>query len=520
MVDSMVEMQSGAGSGTRQPGWVPFPWRAQLMTMRQDATNPDVFARAIEAMAAADLNMLVIEVERGLEYDSHPAVSADWAISKKTLGRLLETARGHGITCVPLLPSLSHSGYLVEAYPELAEADCTCPRREETHKVYNDLASELIELFEPGLFHIGHDEMLTAFPRHQRKSALQCPLCRGDDAAEWFRESVLRWYEWLGEQSIQTMMWADLMLDPHAFRQHYSWLGNMHAFHGGAPDHFERALDQLPRDIIMCDWHYKPSRAYPSLLYLQEKGFNVMAAAKTMNPHNAFLLARYAQRTRTPNLLGMLGTNWSPIATDTEARLLLDIQENGAVFGGADEPDLRARAEAVDARRFVEGNFAFDIDFTSEYGGTLEAAWCDEFSENALDTPGLGLGPGRRGTFCLPIFGFPTCTMEKLIVELSIDDAFPGPGRTAISVDGGRTFTYKPLERRTDWTAEVVGHDRVLWLFDICNARERLPGEVVKVGYAQCLTAISVRGRFGRRRMSRSTPTSNATISQESAYDT
>ncbi|MCA1810248.1 MAG: family 20 glycosylhydrolase, partial [Lentisphaerae bacterium] len=239
----------------RQPDWIPFPWRGQMVTMRQGPTDPEVFAQAIEKMIAADLNLLVVEVEKGLRYDSHPKVSADWALSKDSVRDLLLIARRGGVQCVPLLPSLSHSGYLVEAYPQIAEKHCVCPRHAFTHKVLDDLADELIELFEPTLFHIGHDEMLTAFPRHQRISALQCPVCRGDNAAEWYRDSILRRHERLTARGLGVMMWADMLLEPEEFQQKSQWQGNMHAFHGGWPDHFERALDDLPRDIIMCDWH-------------------------------------------------------------------------------------------------------------------------------------------------------------------------------------------------------------------------------------------------------------------------
>lgn len=57
-----------------QADWVSFPWRGQMVTMRQGPTDPDVFARAIEKMVAADLNLLVVEVEKGLRYESHPKV--------------------------------------------------------------------------------------------------------------------------------------------------------------------------------------------------------------------------------------------------------------------------------------------------------------------------------------------------------------------------------------------------------------------------------------------------------------
>ncbi len=482
-----------------QADWVPFPWRGQMVTMRQGPTDPDVFARAIEKMVAADLNLLVVEVEKGLRYDSHPKVSADWALSKDAVSKLLAIARRGGMQCVPLLPSLSHSGYLVNAYPQIAETASVCPRHEFTHRVLDDLADELIDLFEPTLFHIGHDEMLSSFVRHERKSALQCPVCRGDDAAEWFRESILRWHDRLTSRGLGMMMWTDMLLDPEGALNASPWQGNMHAFHGGWPDHFERALDGLPRDIIMCDWHYKPSREFQSLRYFQDKGFNVLGCPKTKMGENAFLFTDYAQRTRTPNLLGMLGTNWSEMDAENAERLYLDVEENGAVFGGCDKPELRRKLRVAASRRFIEGPFQYELDFTGAGDGILELAWCNGFSDNHFDIEGLGLGANRRGNLGVPLFGTPDCAFGQLQVEIKIKGDFPGAGRTGVSVDGGRSYTFRPLERVTDWSDVVAGHSRVMWQFDVCNEHQREPGKSARSGYSECIAGVVMSGTLARR---------------------
>ncbi len=478
---------------------VPMPWRGQMVTMRQGPTDPTVLRRAIEQMIEADINWLVIEVERGLRYDSHPKVSADWALSKETLVELLDAARRGGIQCVPLLPSLSHTGYIAEAYPKTAEASCVCPRRELTQKILDDLSDELLELFEPTFFHIGHDEMVSAFPEHDRISSLQCPLCRGDNAAEWFRDSIMCRYDYLKSRGIVTMMWADMLLDPEFFLRSSLWHGATQDFNGGPPDHFERALDDLPRDIVMCDWHYKSSCKYPSLRYLQDKGFDVLGCPKTSIQDNAYLFTRYAHRTRTPNLLGMLGTNWSEINRETEEILLEDIKENGFVFGGGDRPDLRGKALSAETRRFAEGPFDYTFDFAGDGRQILEAAWYKSFAVNRFSVPGIGLTAGRKGKLCLPFFGMPDCNFERLEIEIRTDNKWPGAGRTGISVDGGRSFTYKPLQKNTDWSDVVAGYSRILWLFEVCNEKEQPAGQHRRTAYAKCLESVTMRGNLGRR---------------------
>ena len=39
------------------------------------------------------------------------------------------------------------------------------------------------------------------------------------------------------------------------------------------------AVDSIPKDIIICDWHYEKRADYPSLRYFQDKGFRVWPAS-------------------------------------------------------------------------------------------------------------------------------------------------------------------------------------------------------------------------------------------------
>ena len=39
------------------------------------------------------------------------------------------------------------------------------------------------------------------------------------------------------------------------------------------------AIDKIPKDIILCDWHYELRDHYPSVAYFQQKGFRVWPAS-------------------------------------------------------------------------------------------------------------------------------------------------------------------------------------------------------------------------------------------------
>lgn len=465
----------------------PMNWRAQMMTMRQAPTDPAVLAQAVEHMAEAGLTHLVIEVEKGLHYASHPRVSADWAMSKQTLGEILRNARSHGIACVPLLPSLAHAAYLVAAYPEIAETDqggVSCPRHPKTYEVVRDLTTELLDLFEPTLFHIGHDELLTSFRRDERRSVMQCPRCRGDNPAQWFLDDIRTWHDFLAQRGVGTMMWADMLMDPDSFRHVPTSYASVY---GGPPDHFERAIEHLPRDIVLCDWHYAPLREYPSLRYIQDQGFDVLGCP---NFHDSsFLFTHYAQCTRTPRLLGMMGTDWTPINEANAEQLFRKIKDNGTFFNGGDCPELRKKAEAAAARRFGFGDFEHVIDFSREGGGMLEISGISAFRAyepaSSFANSGLGLKPGRKGKVWVAFEGPPDGRFEQLVVEL--EGPLHGQGRVGLSVDHGRTYDFRPVAKRLDWSDVAAGHQRAVLQVEMCNDTPE---------FVDCLARITGRGRF------------------------
>ena len=99
------------------------------------------------------------------------------------------------------------------------------------------------------------------------------------------------------------------------------------------------AIDLIPRDIVICDWHYEPRDDYPSVGYFQDKGFRVWPAS-WKNGKAAVALRDCASRKASDRLLGHLCTVWGASSTFAQA-----------LFG---EPGAAANAEqAASAMRAV-----------------------------------------------------------------------------------------------------------------------------------------------------------------------
>ncbi|MBN1673517.1 MAG: hypothetical protein JXR37_20900 [Kiritimatiellae bacterium] len=69
------------------------------------------------------------------------------------------------------------------------------------------------------------------------------------------------------------------------------------------------AIDHIPKDIILCDWHYNKRDTYPSVPLFAEKGFRHVACPwHRVDATEAFL--QFASANRTDKFLGVLQTSW------------------------------------------------------------------------------------------------------------------------------------------------------------------------------------------------------------------
>jgi len=66
----------------------------------------------------------------------------------------------------------------------------------------------------------------------------------------------------------------------------------------------------IPKDIILCPWHYETHEAYPSIPLFLGKGFRVLPASyKDLDASRA--LIDYSFKQDSVRMLGHLFTTWS-----------------------------------------------------------------------------------------------------------------------------------------------------------------------------------------------------------------
>jgi len=287
-------------------------WRGvHLFLQRRDKIA--VLERLVtECLAPMGVNVLVLETGYHFQFESHPELAAG-DLTKEDARQVSAFCRRHGIRVIPLFNCLGHQSWktrttpLLTQYPEFDEtpdvpADnkgiyCRswCPMHPKVNEIVFALLDELADAFEADAFHVGMDEVFLI-------ASDQCPRCKGKDPAELFAKAVNDLHAHLvTEKKLEMLMWGDRLLDIKTM-PYPKWQASAN---GTAP-----AVDMIPKDIIICDWHYQLLDDYPSVRFFQKKGFRVWPATWD-KPDAAMALLNCARKDATDRMLGMLVTGWS-----------------------------------------------------------------------------------------------------------------------------------------------------------------------------------------------------------------
>lgn len=238
---------------------------------------------------------------------------------------ILAHCRSLGLNVIPEIPSLTHCDYLLYAHHELAErqedslADHYCPSDERVYELLFDILQEVIEVFQPSILNIGHDELYTVGI---------CEKCKTKNAEDLYTQDILRIYTFLKKQNIRTMMWADKLLCSRD-KKGVPYGGNeLHMVY--APEEgggtvtvpsVWKTIERLPKDILLLHWHYLFGEWTENLF--AQYGFDYIYA--NLNP---LTMPALESRLQKEHAVGYCISNWSGIGADL-------LQRNGIYFSVA-----------------------------------------------------------------------------------------------------------------------------------------------------------------------------------------
>ncbi|MBZ5583937.1 MAG: family 20 glycosylhydrolase [Acidobacteriia bacterium] len=269
-----------------------------------------------EALPKEGVNTLVLEINYRYQFARHPEVADARPLSPDDLKRLADAARAAGVRLIPMINLLGHQSWakttfgLLRAHPEFDETQgkypgnegiyCRsyCPLHPEVHGVLFDLMDEIAEATQADAFHVGMDEVFLL-------GEDDCPRCKGKNKAELFAGEVQALRDHLARSNRAMWMWGDRLLDGET-----TGIGKWEAaVNGTAP-----ALHSIPKDVVICDWHY--DAAQPTAPHFALEGFNVVSSPwrKPSVALRQLDLIRLTRANSTPavaaRLQGMLHTTW------------------------------------------------------------------------------------------------------------------------------------------------------------------------------------------------------------------
>ena len=288
-------------------------------------SNLGEFVKFIEEeLARRKVNTLILRVDYNYQYESHPEIRDSIALSKQDVRKLVAVCRKNQIRIIPQVNLLGHQswagkiGNLLGAYPQFDETPLVkmpekyvwpnpdglycksyCPLHPEVHDIVFAIVDEICDVFEADAFHAGMDEVFYIGEE-------QCLRCSGRDPAELFAGEVRTIHDHLASDGRELWIWGDRLIDGKT-----TGLGEWEASYNNT----YRAVDMIPKDVVICDWHYERPDQTP--VYFAMKGLSVVTCPWRM-PGNAVLqvqdMVKFREHSTSEmkeRFLGMVQTVWS-----------------------------------------------------------------------------------------------------------------------------------------------------------------------------------------------------------------
>ncbi len=286
------------------------------LTLSSDRSLREL-AGQMPKLAAVGINAIIIEVNYSFDFKSVSEL-AGGGITAGEARKLAAACREQHVRLIPGFNCLGHQSWkqttfaLLAKHPELDETPgqypdnkeiyCRswCPRHPKIGQIVFPLLDELTDAFESDAIHVGMDEVFIV-------SSEFCPRCKGTDPAGSYAKAVNDIHEHVvDKRKLTMMMWGDRLLDGKAMK-YGEWEASDNATFP--------AIDKIPNDIVICDWHYEKRREYPSVPLFVKKGFRVWPSS-WKSETNALALREYAKTIASDKMVGQLFTTWGYVKVE------------------------------------------------------------------------------------------------------------------------------------------------------------------------------------------------------------
>jgi hypothetical protein len=286
-------------------------WRAVHLLDYNTDNDLELLGQNLEALAKQGINVIVLELDYNFAFKSHPELRRGTSpITREGARKFSGLCKKFKIRLIPEFQSLGHQSWkgetfpLLTAYPKFDLTPGAFPNNEgiycrewdplnaEVWSVAFELMDEIIDAFRADALHVGMDEVFLL-------GSEQSPSTKGQDPGVLFANAVKQIHEHLvRKRRVEMLMWGDRLIDGKTYS-----FGEWEASINGTA----AAVDLIPKDIIICPWHYEVRESYPSIPMFIEKGFRVLPATwKNVDATKALIDFSRLH----PKVLGFMFTTW------------------------------------------------------------------------------------------------------------------------------------------------------------------------------------------------------------------
>jgi hypothetical protein len=258
--------------------------------------------RLTDMAANAGFNTMILDLGGKVAFKSFPGKLSNDPWSREEFLKLVGYIRSKGIDVIPGVQLLTHQGqFLADRHPEVMFSPFVYnPDNPDTYKLVLPYLAEIISSMKPTAIHIGHDE--AGLQWNKQDSAFELSGDASILPAKLFLKDILVIDNYLKSQKVETWMWGDMLIAPDEFPLMLA--RHLHGIANG----YGRALRlQIPKDIVICDWHYWDDQTvFPTISAFKAEGFRVLGATwrKGITTSN---FSHYASQ---HGASGMIATTW------------------------------------------------------------------------------------------------------------------------------------------------------------------------------------------------------------------
>lgn len=291
--------------------WPDLQTRGICVEMLPPQRNDiDLFKRYLLAFSRARANLVIFHFYPQQVLKWNPGkVRNDW--TPEQIAEVADYARSLGMEVWAGMAAKFDASAFPQL-PMLQSANIYNPLEERSYNFLYSLYDRIIAAVKPTVMLIGHDEV-----KGLSLYAGKTP----EETGKLFAADIRKLHDWLASRSIGTAMWGDMLLDDSRWAGEVGDANSNNPVYNSGATHL--AIDHIPKDVKILDWHYGERPGYRSIDYFRKHGFQVYGSP-WHDPRAAKALAKSVKESQGQ---GMIGTDWgfwrtlSPAATTLYAQL-------------------------------------------------------------------------------------------------------------------------------------------------------------------------------------------------------